>query len=121
MKAAVVTAPRSQWEVSEINKPTVGPNQVLIKIGASGLCYTDVHITEGHIPAAFPRTLGHEPVGEVVDIGDGVTTRKVGDRVGVPWIQHSCGRCEWCKRGRPLFCQEQVGTGIQAQGSHAQY
>ena len=121
MKAAVVPAVKGQWQVKEIDTPKPDHNQILIKIGASGLCYTDVHITEGHIPTVFPRTLGHEPVGEVVAIGDGVRTRKVGDRVGVPWIQHSCGRCEWCKRGRPLFCQEQVGTGIQAQGSHAQY
>jgi alcohol dehydrogenase len=121
MKAAVVEAPKSKWQVKEIDTPKPDHNQVLIKIGASGLCYTDVHITEGHIPAAFPRTLGHEPVGEIVEIGDAVTTRKVGDRVGVPWLQHSCGRCEWCLRGRAMFCAQQVGTGIQSQGSHAQF
>ena len=59
-------------------------NQVLIKIHASGLCYTDVHITEGHVPSsAFPRTIGHEPAGEIVELGSGVTSRKIGDRVGV--------------------------------------
>jgi D-arabinose 1-dehydrogenase-like Zn-dependent alcohol dehydrogenase len=121
MKAAVVPAPKSKWQVNEVDKPTPDHNQVLIKIGASGLCYTDVHITEGHIPAVFPRTLGHEPVGEIVEIGDAVTTRKVGDRVGVPWVQHTCGRCEWCLRGRTNFCAQQVGTGVQMQGSHAQF
>jgi alcohol dehydrogenase len=50
-----------------------------------------------------------------------VTNRRVRDRVGVPWLQSSCGRCEWCLRGRLLFCQNQVGTGIQTQGSHAQF
>ena len=121
MRAAVVPALRGKWEVREVQRPEAGPNQVLIKIKASGLCYTDVHITQGMIPVQFPRTLGHEPVGEVVALGPGVTTRKIGDRVGVPWVQTSCGRCEWCLRGKPMFCPDSIGTGIQTQGSHAEY
>jgi alcohol dehydrogenase len=121
MKAAVVPAVSSKWEVKEVPTPTPGPNQVLIKIHASGLCYTDVHITNGILPTQFPRTLGHEPVGEIVELGAGVTTRKVGDRVGVPWVQASCGRCEWCQRGKRELCPNSVGTGIQTQGSHAEY
>lgn len=121
MKAAVVPAVNSNWEVKEVPTPKPDANQVLIKIHASGLCYTDVHITHGDIPTQFPRTLGHEPVGEIVELGAGVQTRRVGDRVGVPWIQASCGRCEWCQRGKPLFCAQQIGTGIQTQGSHAEY
>jgi alcohol dehydrogenase len=101
--------------------PEPGPNQVLIKIRASGMCYADVHQTRGEMPGAFPRTLGHEPVGEVVAVGAGVTTRKAGDRVGVPWIQTTCGRCEWCLRGKPMFCGEAVGTGVQMAGGHAEY
>ena len=121
MKAAVVPAIQKAWEIRDIPTPDPGPNQVLIKIRASGLCYTDVHITEGHLPTEFPRVLGHEPVGEIVALGVGVRTRRVGDRVGVPWIQTTCGRCEWCLRGRPMFCQEQVGTGVQISGGHAEY
>ena len=121
MKAAIVPALNSPWEIKEVPTPEPGANQVLIKIGASGLCYTDVHITKGHIPTQFPRTLGHEPVGEIVAIGEGVTSRQVGDRVGVPWVQSSCGRCEWCMRGKKMFCQQQIGTGVQTQGSHAEY
>jgi len=92
-----------------------------MRIKASGLCFTDVHITHGMIPTQFPRTLGHEPVGEIVEVGAGVTKRKVGDRVGVPWVQDSCGRCEWCLRGKKQFCQNSVATGIQTQGSHAEF
>ena len=66
MKAAVVPKIDSQWEVKEVPAPEPGPNQVLIKIHASGLCFTDVHQTRGEIPGAFPRTLGHEPAGEIV-------------------------------------------------------
>lgn len=121
MKAAVVPALNSTWEVKEVPTPEPAANQVLIKIHASGLCYTDVHITKGAIPTEFPRTLGHEPVGEIVAIGEGVRTRQVGDRVGVPWVQASCGRCEWCLRGKRMFCLNQIGTGVQMQGSHAEY
>jgi len=88
---------------------------------ASGICYTDVHQTLGHVPGAFPRILGHEPVGEVVAVAAGVTSRKVGDRVGVPWIQSTCGRCEWCARGRKMFCAGQKSTGMDLQGGHAEY
>ncbi len=121
MKAAVVSAPHAKWEVREVPTPTPGPGQVLIKIKASGLCYTDVHITEGMLPTRFPRTLGHEPVGDIVGLGTGVTSRKVGDRVGVPWVQGSCERCEWCRRGKPIFCAEQLVTGISTQGGHAEF
>jgi dehydrogenase len=121
MKAVVVPAARARWEVKEVPTPEPAPNQVLIRIKASGLCYTDVHITHGAIPTTFPRTLGHEPVGEIAAVGSAVTTRRVGDRVGVPWVQASCGRCEWCLRGRPMFCANSVGTGVQTQGSHAEY
>ena len=122
MKAAVVPKIGGKWEVKEVPTPHPATNQVLIKMHASGLCYTDVHITEGHVPTgAFPRTIGHEPAGEIVEVGEGVTSRKIGDRVGVPWFQASCGRCEWCLRGKPMFCAQMIGTGIGIQGSHAEY
>ncbi len=121
MKAAVVPAVNRKWEVKEVPTPEPAANQVLIKIHASGLCYTDVHLTAGELPGAFPRILGHEPVGEIVAVGPGVRTRRAGDRVGVPWIQASCGRCEWCLRGRPMFCAEQISTGVEVPGGHAEY
>jgi alcohol dehydrogenase len=121
MQAAVVTAVNGPWEVKEVPQPELGPNQVLVKMHASGICYTDVHQTLGHIPGVFPRILGHEPVGEIVTVGAGVASRKVGDRVGVPWIQATCGRCEWCARGRKMFCAGQKTTGMDLQGGHAEF
>ena len=121
MKAGIVPSANSNWEVKEINIPAPSENQVLIKIRASGMCYTDVHQTRGELPGDFPRTLGHEPVGEIVAVGPGVTTRKTGDRVGVPWVQHTCGRCEWCARSKPMFCEQAIGTGAQISGGHAEY
>ena len=121
MRAAVVPAVNSRWEVKEWQTPKAGPDQVVIKIQASGLCFTDVHITHGMIPTRFPRVLGHEPVGEIVEVGPGVTARKVGDRVGVGWHQRGCGRCEWCLRGKKELCRDAINTGIGLEGSHAEY
>jgi alcohol dehydrogenase len=121
MRAAVAPAVNSPWEVREVPQPEPETGQVLVKMHASGVCYTDVHETLGHIPGPFPRILGHEPVGEVVAVGPGVTSRKVGDRVGVAWDQTTCGRCEWCASGRGHFCRELKATGIQLQGGHAEF
>jgi len=122
MQAAVVAAVNGPWEVKNVPEPKAGPGQVLVKMRASGICYTDVHQTLGHLPGlTFPRILGHEPVGEVVSVGAGVHSRKVGDRVGVAWVQGSCGRCEQCLRGHGLFCVvAPEATGIQMQGGHAE-
>ena len=113
MKAAVAPSVNSKWEVKQWETPKAGPNQVVMKIHASGLCYTDVHLTHGLFPVQFPRVLGHEPVGEIVEVGPGVTSRKVGDRVGVGWVQKGDGTCEWCLRGKKELCKNPIAaTGI---------
>ena len=121
MLSSVIPSVNARWEVKEVATPQAGTNQVLIKIHASGICYTDVHITKGGLGVKFPHTIGHEPAGEIIALGEGVTTRKVGDRVGVPWVQSTCGRCEWCQRGKLFFCPNQIATGINIAGSHAEY
>jgi len=121
MKAAVVPCVNGKWEVREWQIPEAGPNQVVIKIHASGLCYTDVHLTHGMIPVEFPHVFGHEPVGKIVEVGAGVTSRKLGDRVGVGWVQRGCGRCEWCLRSKKELCQNATSTGLGLQGGHAEY
>ncbi len=121
MLAAVVPSVNAKWEIKQVSTPQPGANQVLIKIHASGICYTDVHATKGALGVKFPYTIGHEPAGEVVEVGEDVATRKVGDRVGVPWLQSTCGRCEWCQRGKSFFCSNHIATGINIPGGHAQY
>ena len=121
MKAAVVPAVSSSWRIQDVPQPQPGSNQVLVEMHASGICYTDVHETLGHLPGSFPRILGHEPVGEIVAVASDVTTRQVGDRVGTAWIQSTCGRCEWCQRGRRMFCPYLKGTGVDVPGGHAEY
>src|ERR687888_1758777 len=121
MLSSVILSVNAKWEVKEVPTPQAGTNQVLIKIHASGICYTDVHITKGGLGVKFPHTIGHEPAGEIVALGEGVTTRKVGDKVGVPWLQSTCGRCEWCQRGKSFFCPNHIATGINIAGGHAEY
>lgn len=121
MLAAVVPSVNEKWEVKEVPTPKLGANQVLIRIHASGICYTDVHATKGVLGVKFPYTIGHEPAGEVVALGEGVTTRKIGEGVGVPWLQSTCGRCEWCQRGKSFFCPNHIATGINIPGGHAEY
>jgi alcohol dehydrogenase len=117
----IIPAVNGSWQIEDVPQPQLGPGQVLVKMHASGICYTDVHETLGHIPGQFPRILGHEPVGEIVAAAPDVATRKVGDRVGSAWIQSTCGRCEWCQRGRRMICPYMKGTGLDGPGGHAEY
>jgi alcohol dehydrogenase len=121
MIAAVAPAANSSWQIMDIPQPEPRSGQVLVRMHASGVCYTDVHQTLGHVPGEFPRVLGHEPVGEIVAVASDVTGRKVGDRVGSAWVQSTCGRCEWCLRGRRMFCPFAKATGGDVQGGHAEY
>jgi alcohol dehydrogenase len=119
MLAAVVPAKGARWQLQEVPVPKLLPTQVLVKVCASGISYTDVEQTRGELPGHFPRILGHEVAGEVVAVGDAVTTRRVGDRVGVPYLQAGCGRCEWCLRGRPIMCPNAQAISAQWNGGHA--
>jgi len=105
MKAAVVVATNQPWEIRELPNPKPQAGQVLIKIHASGMCGTDVHLYHGVFPAKLPIVAGHEPVGEIVELGAGVTHLKKGDRVGVSWNQDGCGRCLYCQQQRKKYCE----------------
>ncbi len=121
MRAVITPERDGKWKLDEVERPKPKENQVLIKIHASGICYTDVHQTKGELPVQYPCILGHEPVGEIVELGSGVRSRKLGERVGVPWVQASCQRCEWCLRDKNAFCRNSFGTSAQMQGGHAEY
>ena len=95
MKAAVATALRAPLEIREVETPRPGPGQIVARVRASGVCHTDLHAVMGDWPVkpAAPFIPGHEGVGEVAAVGDGVTHLKEGDRVGMPWLHTACGRC----------------------------
>ena len=109
MKAAVMTGLRRPMEVCDVPVRNPGPGQVRIRIEASGICGTDIHVWHGDVPVpGLPMVLGHEPVGMVESLGAGVTTVRVGDRVGVSWTQRGCGRCRRCQEERPIYCTDAV-------------
>ncbi|WP_020497501.1 alcohol dehydrogenase catalytic domain-containing protein [Sciscionella marina] len=127
MQAVVMAGAGQPWQVREVPTPVVEPGQVLVRVHASGMCYTDVWATQGYGGDIYPQTPGHEVVGEVVEVGAGVRTREVGDRVGTTWVQAACGRCGYCRENRPLTGQTAMNcaaartTGFAAQGGHAEY
>lgn len=126
MKAIVMTGANIPWQVQEVPTPTAEPGQVLVKVHASGMCYTDVWATQGYGGDLYPQTPGHEIVGEVVEVGAGVHSRVIGDRVGATWVQSACGRCAYCRENRPLTGQTAMNcvaprtSGFSAQGGHAE-
>lgn len=121
MRAVTLEQYKMPWTLKEMPDPEPGPGQVVIAIEACGLCGTDVHIHEGHMPFIRPPVvLGHEPVGKIAAVGAGVTALRVGDRVGVGWVQRGCGRCDACQRQKPWYCMKSV-TWISTGGGHADY
>lgn len=129
MRAVVIPRVNAEWVLQEITTPQAGPGEVLIRVRACGLCGNDVAASRGLLPfpSISPAVPGHEPVGEVVDTGPGVTSCLVGDRVGTYWIRGTCGRCDYCRLGRPvsgtasILCAAPVSTGFTVQGGQAEY
>ena len=102
--------------------PTPQHGQVLIKVHVCGVCRTDLHVIEGELPdPALPLIPGHQTVGAVVQVGSEVSEVKEGDRVGIAWLQGTCGRCEFCASGRENLCLKATFTGYQANGGYAEY
>jgi len=125
MKAIVkVSAAAGAVEVRELSIPEPGPGDVLVKMGASGICYSDVMIYKGlykgRSPLPFPLIMGHEGAGVVVGLGQGVTSLKVGDKVSLNPIW-GCGQCGNCLNGAPNMCTGWTHLGITRDGTFAEY
>lgn len=102
--------------------PEPGPGQVLVKVHVCGVCRTDLHVVEGELPdIALPIVPGHEAVGTVARLGPGVTGLQPDDRVGIAWLQGTCGRCGFCSSGRENLCLRAQFTGYQVDGGYAEY
>lgn len=108
--------------LQEIPTPEPSDHEIRIKVHACGVCRTDIHVAEGDLPLKkSPLILGHEGVGLVDRVGSGVTAFKEGDRAGVAWLNHACGRCEFCTSGMENLCTEAQFTGWDADGGYAEY
>ncbi|AGH48435.1 alcohol dehydrogenase [Sphingomonas sp. MM-1] len=123
MKAAVAHAFKQPLRIEEVDVPTPGPGEVLVKVVASGVCHTDLHAIDGDWPAkpTLPLIPGHEGVGYVAAVGAGVTDVKEGDAVGVPWLHDACRACEFCETGWETLCERQHNTGYSVNGGFAEY
>ncbi len=123
MQAAVVEAFGEKLVFKDFDVPTPGPNQILIKTEACGVCHTDVHAAKGDWPAkpALPFIPGHEAIGIVVAMGDIVTSVKMGERVGVPWLYSACGHCEYCLSAWETVCPEAQFSGYTHNGGFASH
>lgn len=123
MKAAVVKKFKEKLELQDVPKPKPGHKEILVHIQACGVCHTDLHAAHGDWPVKpkLPLIPGHEGVGIIEEIGEGVTHLKVGDRVGIPWLYSACGHCEYCLTGRETLCLDQQNSGYSVDGGYAEY
>ncbi len=125
MRAAVVTefgAP--PLVVQDIAIPTPGPDQVLIKIEACGLCHTDIHAAKGDWPAkpTVPFVPGHEGIGVIEAAGENVSRDRIGQRVAIAWLGSACGECDHCVSGWETLCEKQQNSGYSIDGgAYAEY
>jgi propanol-preferring alcohol dehydrogenase len=123
MRAAVVTNFTAPLEIQEIPVPEPGPDEVLVRIEASGLCHTDIHAAHGDWPVkpTPPFVPGHEGVGRIEKLGSGVTSRAVGERVAIAWLGSACGACRYCVAGWETLCEQQQNSGYSVNGAFAEY
>ena len=123
MMAAVVESFGEPLRVTEVDTPTPGRGEILVRIEASGLCHTDIHAAHGDWPVkpALPFIPGHEGVGIVEVLGPGVTEVALGDRVAIPWLGYACGTCDHCVSGWETLCLEQRNTGYSVDGGFAEF
>lgn len=122
MQAMVLSAAGRPLEPREVPRPTPGAQQVLVRVRACGVCRTDLHVLDGELPdPKLPLILGHEVVGEVIEVGRSVEKLSIGQRVGIPWLGLTCGRCEYCRTGRENLCDNARFTGYTLDGGYAQF
>ena len=126
VKAAVLHAFKAPLSLEDVLRPEIGADEVLIEVEVCGVCHSDLHVADGDWTQLArivkkPLILGHEIVGRVVERGAAVQSVQVGERVGVPWVQWTCGQCEFCREGNENVCVKQRITGVMVDGGYAEY
>lgn len=120
MKAMILDGAGLPLRFRERPDPTPGEGQLCVKIEACGVCRTDLHLLDGELPAVrYPIVPGHEIVGVVDALGPNVTGFAVGERIGIPWLGHTCGVCRFCRDGRENLCDHPLFTGYTRDGGYA--
>ncbi len=122
MHAMVLQKPGTSLVYRKLPVPKPGPDQVLIKVRACGVCRTDLHVVDGELTdPKLPIIPGHEIVGSVVETGTNADSFRIGDRIGVPWVGYTCGECLYCRTGRENLCDQPKFTGYTLDGGYAEY
>jgi alcohol dehydrogenase, propanol-preferring len=122
MSAMLLDRPGRPLRPARIVRAVPGPGQLLLQVRACGVCRTDLHVADGELPdPKLPLVLGHEIVGTVVGRGAAAERFQLGDRVGVPWLGWTCGRCRFCLAGQENLCDRARFTGYQIDGGYAEY
>jgi len=122
MRAMRLHAPGEPLRLETLPRPQPGPGEVQLRVLACGVCRTDLHVVDGELTEPrLPLVPGHEIVGEVTALGEGVTGVAVGQRVGVPWLGWTCGECAPCRRGEENLCECAEFTGYTRNGGYAEY
>ncbi|ACI50901.1 zinc-binding alcohol dehydrogenase family protein [Gluconacetobacter diazotrophicus PA1 5] len=120
MHAMRLNAPHTDLEWVELPDRLPGPGEIRVRVGACGVCRTDLHVVDGDLPfPGHPVIPGHEIVGRIEALGEGVQDLKIGQRVGVPWLGHTCGICRYCHSGHENLCDHPLFTGYTRDGGYA--
>jgi propanol-preferring alcohol dehydrogenase len=120
MHAMVLPAPRARLRMENRPDPIPGEGQIRVRIGACGVCRTDLHVVDAELPGIrYPIVPGHEIVGRVDLVGPDVASHVPGDRVGIPWLAFTCGKCRFCRDGRENLCDAPLFTGYTRDGGYA--
>jgi propanol-preferring alcohol dehydrogenase len=122
MRAMMLESPRSRLVLRERPLPAPRAGEILVAVAACGVCRTDLHVVDGELAhPKLPLVPGHEIVGRVAQIGAGVTGLAVGQRIGVPWLGHTCGVCPYCRADRENLCDVPLFTGYTRDGGYASH
>src|SRR5437763_12798783 len=122
MRAMVLPAAGGSLVLREREDPTPGDGQIRVRVNTCGVCRTDLHVVDGELPdIRYPIVPGHEVVGRVDTLGPGVTSLRLGERVGIPWLGATCGICRYCREDRENLCDHPVFTGYTRDGGFASH
>jgi alcohol dehydrogenase, propanol-preferring len=126
MKAWILKAPATvdqrPLQLVDLDTPSVREDELLVRVSACGICRTDLHVVEGELPVRrSPLIPGHQIVGCVTAVGSSVGDFAVGDRVGVAWLNRTCGVCQFCRADRENLCEQAIFTGWTTDGGYAEF
>jgi propanol-preferring alcohol dehydrogenase len=122
VNAMVLEEAGKPLQARSMPRPIPRPGQILVRVSACAVCRTDLHVLDGELPKPkLPLVPGHEIVGRIAALGDGVSQFREGERIGIPWLGWTCGKCRYCQNGQENLCPDARFTGYQIDGGYAEY